>query len=110
MEHLQDKLENEKGNQLTKLKDEITECRKRKQQKKRKELEASAAKEESECQQVDEQEQQELMKMNEQQANELRKHVEDAARPTTPGFPLRIQKMFQRVNNPLPFSILLHQI
>ena len=92
MEHLQDKLENEKGSQLTKLKDEIAKRRKRKQEKKHKELEASAAKEETERQQADEQEQQELIKMNEQQANELRQHVEDAARPTTPGFPLRMSE------------------
>jgi len=92
MEHLQDKLENEKDNQLTKLKDEIAKRRKRKQEKKRKELEASAAKEESERQQADEQEQQELMKMNEQQADELRRHAEDATRPITPGFPLRMSE------------------
>jgi len=92
MEHLQDKLENEKDNQLTKLKDEIAKRRKRKQEKKLKELEASAAKEESERQQADEQEQQELMKINKQQADELHRHVEDTARPKTPGFPLRMSE------------------
>ena len=108
MEHLQGKLENEKGSQLTKLKDEIAKRRKRKQEKKHKELEASAAIEETERQQADEQEQQELIKMNEQQANELRQHVEDAARqhvedaarPTTPGFPLRMSENVSESKQP----------
>ena len=91
MDQLENKLEEEKDNQLSKLKDEISRRRKKKQEKKRKELEASAAKEESERQQAEEQEKEELLKVNEQQANKLRQHVEDIARPATPGLPLLAQ-------------------
>lgn len=92
MEQLETKLEDEKNGQLNKLKDEICRRRKKKQEKKRKELEASVAKEESEWQQAEEQEKEELLKIDEQQANELRQHVEDIARPATPGLPLLRQE------------------
>lgn len=92
MEQLETKLEEEKDNQLIKLKDEISRRRKKKQEKKRKELEASAANEESERQQAEEQEKEELLKINEQQANELRQHVEDIACPATPSLPILTQE------------------
>ena len=92
MEHLETKLEEERGNQLGRLKDEISRRLKKKQEKKRKELEASAAKEESEWQQDEEQEKEELLKINEQQANQLRQRVEDIPRPSTPSLPLLTQE------------------
>ena len=92
MEHLETKLEEEKDNQLNKLKDEIFRRRKKKQEKKRKELEVSAAQEESEWQQAEEQEKEELLKINEQQANQLRQRVEDIPRPSTPSLPLLTQQ------------------